>query len=225
MAYDFIAERRSKCKCDLLIGTCADITCPRILPNSDNEIYWIEGWALSKYSAWSDTRTEIGSLIHNIKYQLSNYSDQQRKSDSNYIKNRIIEMIKLLYNKKDLPFDACLSPLSHNMKPLDLAEFICLGISGGAIKYLKNSISEKESLGSMKDIPKTERCKKTIGNFNFNCTSKDMPRKGILIIDDVFDSGCTIKGISKAITDKFSGMPIFVITASYIGQMGRISAT
>lgn len=225
MASNLIAKRKSKCKCDLLIGTCSDITCPRSLSNRENKVFWVEGWALSKYSAWSDEKTEIGSLIHNIKYQLSNYSDHQRKSDSNYIKNRIIEMIKLLYDKKDLPFDTCLSPISHKIKPLDLAEFICLGISGGSIKYLRNSISEKKPLGSMMDIPKNERCQRSIDNYNFNCRKEDIPKKGVLIIDDVFDTGCTLKGISKAITEKYSGLPIFVITAAYIGQMGRISAT
>ena len=76
----------------------------------------------------------------------------------------------------------------------------------------------------MKNIPKSDRCIKTIGNYIFKCDQEDRPQKGIVIIDDVFDTGCTIKGISKAISDKFSDVPIFVVTAAYIGQMGRISA-
>jgi hypothetical protein len=224
MAYKFAVERKSRCKCDLFAGTCADINCPQRLSNRETENYWTEGWALSKYSALSYERTKIGSIIHNIKYQLNNYSEPQRKSDADYIKNEIIRMIKWLYNEKDLPFDVCVSPMSHNAKPIDLAEYICTGISGGSVRYLRNTISEKLPLGSMKNIPKPDRCSKTIGNYIFNCREEDRPKKGVLIIDDVFDTGCTIKGISKAISDKFSDVPIFVITAAYIGQMGRISA-
>lgn len=224
MAYKFATERKSRCKCDLFAGTCADINCPQSLSSKETENYWAEGWALSKYSAWSYERTKIGSTIHNIKYQVSNYTDFERKSDAEFIKNEIIKMIKWLYNEKQLPFDVCVSPMSHNVKPIDLADYICSGISGGSIKYLRNSITEKIPLGSMKNIPKSDRCIKTIGNYIFKCDQEDRPQKGIVIIDDVFDTGCTIKGISKAISDKFSDVPIFVVTAAYIGQMGRISA-
>lgn len=223
MVYKFAAERKSRCECDLWAGTCADINCPQRLSNKETENYWTEGWALSKYSAWSDERTKIGSKIHNIKYQGNNYPERQRKSDANYIKNEIIKMIKWLYNEKDLPFDVCVSPMSHNLKPLNLAEYICAGISGGSIKHLRNTFSEKSPLGSMKNIPKPERCSKTIGNYIFECREEDKPKKGILIIDDVFDTGCTIKGMSQAISDKFSDVPVFVITAAYIGNMGKIS--
>jgi hypothetical protein len=224
MVYKPALDRKSRCKCDLLAGSCADINCPQSLSSKETESYWVEGWALSKYSVGSYERTNIGSIIHNIKYQLSNYSESQRKSDADFIKNEVIKMIKWLYNEKNLPFDVCVSPMSHNVKPLDLAEYICTGISGGSIKYLHHAISEKNPLGSMKDIPKPERCKKTIGNYIFNCSQEDQPKKGVLIVDDVFDTGCTIKGISKAISDKFSDVPIFVVTVAYIGQMGRISA-
>jgi len=224
MVYKYASERKSRCRCDLFAGTCADINCPQRLSSKETENYWAEGWALSKYSAWSFERTKIGSIIHNIKYQTSGYSEFQRKSDADFIKNEIIKMIKWLYIETDLPFDICVSPMSHINKPLDLARHICLGISGGAIKYLQDSISEKLPLGSMKNIPKHERCIKTVGNYTFNCSDKDIPKKGVLIVDDVFDTGCTIKGISRAISDKFPDVSIFVITAAYIGKMGRISA-
>lgn len=217
-------RRSSRCGCGLPAGTCSDIRCPKSLNGRDSKQYWVEGWALSKYSVDQTERTRIGKLVHDIKYQISNYSDEARHNDADLIKNDIIGMIKWLYDPKNLPFDSCVSPISHVQKPLDLARHICLGISGGSVTYLVDSIREKEILGSMKNIPKPERCAKTIGNYIFERKEKFMPKKGILIIDDVFDTGCTIKGISKAISAKYPDLPIFVMTAAYIGHMGSIGA-
>lgn len=217
-------KRNSRCGCGLPAGTCADIRCPKSLNSTDNNEYWVEGWALSKYSVGPTEKTRIGKLVHDIKYQISYYTDESRRADADEIKNDIIGMIKWLYDPKDLPFDRCVSPISHVQKPLDLAKHICLGISGRSVTYLADSVREKSVLGSMKSIPKQERCAKTIGNYIFACQERLKPQKGVLIVDDVYDTGCTIKGISKAISISYPNLPIFVMTAAYIGHMGRIGA-
>lgn len=224
MRSQLIFKRNARCGCGAPAGTCADIRCPKSLNREENKQYWIEGWALSKYSVSSTERTKIGKLVHDIKYQISDYTDEARRADADVIKNDIIGMIKWLYDPKNLPFDRCVSPISHVQKPIDLAKHICLGISGGSVTYLPDSISEKNALGSMKNISKQERCAETIGNYIFESPAGHVPKKGVLIVDDVFDTGCTIKGISSAISAKYPKIPIFVMTAAYIGHMGSIGA-
>lgn len=218
-------ERKARCKCDLPAGTCVRIECPHMLNSIETSSLWIEGWALSKYSSEPYKKTRIGTLIKKIKYYKSaDYSPANRNSDAKIISDEIIKMIKWLYNPKDLPFDLCVCPPSHEVKSLDLPDFICKAISGGSVKYAAKSIIERIPLRTIKALPKEDRGKKLVDNFVFNCPKDFYPSKGVLIIDDVFDTGSTITGVSRAISAQFPNIPRFVITAAYIGQMGRISA-
>lgn len=217
--------RKVRCKCGLPAGTCANIECPHLLNSHETSGLWIEGWALSKYSSEPYKKTRIGSLIKKIKYYKSaDYSLADRVSDAKVITDEIIGMIKWLYDPADLPFDLCLCPPSHEIKPLDLPDFMCKAISGGSVKYAEKSLIERIPLTTIKAGPKEERGKKLVDNFVFDCPEALYPSKGVLIIDDVFDTGSTLTGVSRAVSAQFPNIPRFVITAAYIGHMGRISA-
>ncbi len=217
--------RKARCKCDFPAGMCANIECPHLLNSRETSSLWTEGWALSKYSSQPHKKTRIGSLVKKIKYDRSpGYSLTERTSDAKIISNEVIEMIKWLYDPTDLPFDLCVCPPSHQIKPLDLPDFICKSISGGSIKYGKKTIIERIPLTTIKVGPKEDRSEKLSDNFVFDCPEPLYPSKGVLIIDDVFDTGSTITGVSRAISAQFPNIPRFVITATYIGRMGRISA-
>ena len=218
-------ERKARCKCDFLAGTCANIECPHLLNSHETSSFWIEGWALSKYSSEPYKKTQIGGLIKKVKYGKSpQYTFAQRASDAKIISDEIIKMIKWLFDPSDLPFDLCVCPPSHEVKPLDLPDFICKAISGGSIKYAEKTIIEKIPLTTIKAGPKADRGKKLVDNFVFDCPKALYPSKGVLIIDDVFDTGSTVTGVSRAVSAQFSNIPRYVITAAYIGHMGRISA-
>ena len=218
-------ERKSRCKCDFPAGTCANIECPHLLNSHETSSLWIEGWALSKYSSEPYKKTRIGALIKKIKYYKSaDYSITDRTSDARIISDEIIEMIKWLYDPADLPFDLCVCPPSHEVKPLDLPDFICKAISGGSVKYAEKTLIERIPLTTIKAGPKEDRGKKLVDNFVFDCPETLYPSKGVLIIDDVFDTGSTITGVSRAVSAQFPNIPRFVISAAYIGHMGRISA-
>jgi len=218
-------ERKARCKCDFPVGTCADIECPHLLNSRETSSLWIEGWSLSKYSSEPYKKTRIGGLIKKIKYDKSpDYSLTDRTSDAKIISNEIIKMIKLLYDPLDLPFDLCVCPPSHEVKPLDLPDFICKAISGGSVKYGEKTLIERIPLTTIKAGPKEDRGKKLVDNFVFDCPEALYPSKGVLIIDDVFDTGSTITGVSRAVSAQFPNIPRFVITAAYIGHMGRIAA-
>jgi len=218
-------ERIARCKCDFVAGTCSNIECPHSLNSKETQSFWIEGWALSKYSIESYKKSSVGGLIKKIKYDKSDsYSLENRILDAKVIANQIIEMIKWLYDPKNLPFDICVCPPPHKIKPLDLPDFICKTLSGGSIKYLNKSIIERIPLSTVMNLPTEERSEKLIDNFIFDCPTDVYPKRGVLIIDDVFQTGSTVKGVSRAIGAQFPGIPCFVITAAYIGHMGRISA-
>ena len=218
--------RKARCRCGFLAGTCARIECPHQLINRDTSSLWIDGWALSKYSSDPYKKTPIGGLIKKIKYgKSSDYSLAKRTLDAKFISDEIIKMIKWLYDPSDLPFDICVCPPSHEVKPLDLPDFICKKISGGSVKYVEKALIERIPLTTIKAGPKRERGPKLRDNFVFDCPEDLSPLKGVLIIDDVFDTGSTITGVSRAVSMQFPNIPQFVITAAYIGHMGRVSAT
>ena len=218
-------ERKARCKCDFPAGTCASIECPHMLNSRETSSLWVEGWALSKYSSEPYKKTRVGGLIKRIKYDKSpDYRLADRTSDAKIISDEIIEMMKWLYDPSDLPFDLCICPPPHEIKPLDLPDFICKAISGGSVKYAEKTLIERIPLSTIKTEPKEDRGKKLVDNFVFDCPEAFYPSKGVLIIDDVFDTGSTITGVSRAVSAQFPNIPRFVITAAYIGHMGRISA-
>ena len=218
-------KRKARCKCDFPAGTCANIQCPHPLNSRETSSLWIEGWALSKYSSEPYIKTRIGGLIKKIKYNTSpEYSLADRTSDAKIVSDEIIKMIKWLYEPSDLPFDLCVCPPGHEVKPLDLPDFICKAISGGSVKYAEKTLKEKIPLSTIKALPKEDRRKKLVDNFVFDCPEPFYPSKGVLIIDDVFDSGSTVTGVSRAVSAQFPSIPRFVVTAAYTGHMGRISA-
>ncbi len=218
-------DRKARCKCDMPAGTCINIECPHLLNSRETSSFWTEGWAISKYSAEPYKKTGIGGLIKKIKYDKSpDYTLVKRTADAKIISDEIVKMIKWLYDPTDLPFDLCVCPPSHEVKPLDLPDFICKAISGGSVKYAEKSLIERIPLGTIKSGPKEERSKKLVDNFVFDCPENLYPSKGVLIIDDVFDTGSTITGVSRAVSAQFPNVPRFVITAAYIGHMGRIAA-
>jgi len=217
--------RAPRCKCDLPAGTCADINCPHSLSSLDNSKFWIEGWACSKYSAKAYVKTPIGNLVKKVKYERDpSYTELERTQDAKKISSKVIEMIKWLYDSKNLPFDICLSPPSHQNKPLDLAQYIAKSISGGSVKYAEKVLVERMELTAVKNMTKYERSIQLLDNFVFDCPEEFYPKKGFLVVDDVFETGSTLKGICRAINQVFPGMPRYVITATYIGQMGKIQA-
>lgn len=219
------ARRNVRCRCGYLAGTCARIECPHQIKIQNSDNIWVEGWALSKYSSAPYRKTPIGSLIKKIKYGKSPYySLAKRTLDAKYISDEIVKMIKWLYDPSDLPFDLCICPPSHQTKPLDLPDFICRKISGGSIKYVENALTERIPLTTIKAGPKHERGPKLRDNFILNAPANVHSSKGILIIDDVFDTGSTITGVSRAVSKQFPQIPQYVITAAYIGHMGRVSA-
>ena len=214
-----------RCKCDLPAGTCADINCPHSLSSLENSTFWLEGWACSKYSAESFVKTPLGTLVKRVKYERDpSYSDLKRTEDAKKISNKVIDLIKWLYDENNLPFDICINPPSHQDKPLDLAQFIAKSLSGGSIKYADRVLVERMELSAVKNMPKYERSIQLLDNFVFDCPEEFYPKKGFLIVDDVFQTGSTLKGICRAINQAFPNMPRYVITATYIGQMGKIQA-
>jgi hypothetical protein len=218
-------RRNIRCRCGYLAGTCARIECPHQLKSGDSSSLWVEGWALSKYSSTPYRKTPIGSLIKRIKYGKSPYySLAKRTLDAKFISDEIVKMIKWLYDPSNLPFDVCICPPSHQVKPLDLPDFICKKISGGSIKYVENALIERIPLTTIKAGPKQERGPKLRDNFIFDASVDVYPSKGVLIIDDVFDTGSTITGVSRAVSMEFPQIPQYVITAAYIGRMGKVSA-
>jgi hypothetical protein len=225
MSEPWLFNRNLKCKCDLPIGTCANIECPHSLSSHDSKGFYDEGWALSKYSVEAYKKTRVGALVKKIKYDKSNsYTLKSRTEDARIISIEMINLLKLLYNPSNLPFDYCVCPPSHDSKPLDLPEFICKSISGGSVQFLNNAIIEKEPLSTIKQLAKEERSAKLVDNFLFDIFERVLRPKGFLVIDDVFDTGSTIKGVCRAIKTQYPQLPIFVLTAAYIGHMGRISA-
>lgn len=219
------SKRTVQCKCGLRLGTCSNIECPHSLLSKEIKNSWVEGWALSKYSEEPYKKTRIGSLIKRIKYDHSiDYLPEDRISDATTITREIIEMIRRLYDPSNLPFDLCVCPPSHEIKPLNLPDFICKKISGGRVKFAEKAIIERMPLKTIKSLPKPERSAKLLDNFVFVCGPDEYPRNGILIVADVFDTGSTITGVSRAVAAEFPNLPRFVLTAAYIGQMGKVSA-
>ena len=95
-----------RCAHDFMRGECYD--CPeRRFPSKA----WNDGWALGSYSKKTGGRTELGELIHTVKYDLHVTNNlEQRKQAAIQILHRVTEFIASEYPPETRPFDTSFSP-------------------------------------------------------------------------------------------------------------------
>jgi predicted amidophosphoribosyltransferase len=155
--------------------------------------------------------TDLGEAVHKFKYWKLSAQDRDRIQEF-----CIRTLRKALEDKfgQNWPFNFIVAvPANrkdgHSLPPL-LAKDLAGRSKGTLIEVGKLLIKQKE-LPTLKNLSTEEKSKALIDAYSFRSELPD-PKKGILIIDDIYDSGTTLRYLARAIHCSYPDLPKFVVT-------------
>ena len=167
---------------------------------SHNE-YFSEHTYLYKYD-------DIRNLLLDFKFK-----------DKSYIYRGLVELINCKEIKKFLKeYDLVISVPTHISRKIDRgynqSDLIAKQISKVfKIKYIKNVVYKKENTISQNKLSEEDRKTNVINVFSFNKKKKELiENKNILVIDDIFTTGSTVKECAKTLKEACNINKIGVLT-------------
>lgn len=179
--------------------------------------YWIEGYAISMYSRGYDFLsgqdfTELGEAIYKFKYY-KNLAIQDRDR----IQDLCVRSLKRAIGEKfgeNLPFNFVVAVPANRLNSHSLPPLIAKDIAGrsaGALLEVGKSLVKQKEIPVLKNLDNDEKSRALLDAYIFKPTLPE-PKKGILIIDDIYDSGATLRSVARAINATYPDLPKYVMT-------------
>lgn len=181
------------------------------------EIYgnWKKGFALDLHTESSEylgvdefghdkfktKRTKVGELLYKLKYQ----------SDKSVIPE-IINSVKSSIGKIDKMDFIVPVPPSNKSRNYQPVYEIGDGLSQEyGVPFIKNALSKKSSteLKNITDIDERERILKESISLK---SGLDFSEKKVLVIDDLYRSGATLRAVTSVILENGNAKNVFVLT-------------
>jgi len=180
------------------------------------ENYWSNGWALGPYSV-KGQRSQLGKLVYAVKYGQETTDDfGARSKAAQDILDTVKQFIKIKYPVNGRPFDVAICPPSNLEKKFDLTHYITSHLTAGGIRDCSDSIRKTRALVPMKNLTPKQRAIELAGAYEFVKSDKTRLLKGILIVDDVLDTGATSREICKVLEEALPGIPKYYLAVTYI---------
>ena len=187
------------------------------LPNRGYE--WDFGLSLGPYrTGQQHIITPLGTKIRDYKYW--DQTDEELESLAGEI---TIKALEVLWEKFEAPpFRYLVAiPPNHTGKP-SLPRQVCRRISERYPERFADksgSITRLRELDSVKGIHKGSRAEYVKGAWAIDSTSFPAPPKdsGVLIVDDVYDTGSTMREMSRTVRRQFArDVAQYVLTLSHV---------
>jgi len=193
-----------------------------ILPNSRK--LWERGYSLSLYSRSYDsiTRkqdyTELGKLVYEYKW-FKGLSESRRNAIVAFCADEISRTLKLDSETKDFNFNSCIGVIpngtSGHSLPQDLAAYLSQKYA-----WLQNDskcMFKTRDLPEMKNLADYDLRKESLRNAYVVDGNYDLSNvSGVLIIDDVYESGSTLREFCRTLKRSNPEIPKFVITLTHL---------
>ncbi len=188
-----------------------------VLPNEDG--LWAWGMSLGVYT---DIRgiTIYGQTLHDYKYE--NISTEERTRIEEFLTSVTRQFIQFRLAEsfvEDPPFDVCLGVPPNNSKGISICREIGRGLVQGYPTWLRDGFSlvrRTRAIGPVKRKSKTEKQALLSGLYSIDVTTSLKPKRGILILDDVFQTGSSVKELCKTLEAVWPNIPRFVITITHL---------
>jgi adenine/guanine phosphoribosyltransferase-like PRPP-binding protein len=193
---------------------------------------FIEGWALGKYSGKLEekstkTHTEYGylkygKLVHDYKYESFKGIESSGRSMRNSIMLEINASVDyFLYghfpaSRRD--FDTVVAvPSSRGSTPTIQSE-ICRHLGQKGFYEAIDSVHVKEKgRVATKNIPGFQERIKSVGaRFELGRTDVLADAKGLLLIDDIYETGATLRTTVNILNEIVPAIPKYFLTVAYI---------
>ena len=193
-----------------------------ILPNTRK--LWERGYSISLYSRSYDsiTRkqdyTNLGKLVYEYKW-FKGLSDARRNAIVALCADEISRTLKLDSENKEFSFNSCVGVIpngtSGHSLPQDLAAYLSQKYA-----WLRNDskcMFKTKDLPEMKNLADYSLRQEKLSNAYTVDTSYDLSNvSGLLVIDDVYESGSTLREFCRTLKRANPEIPKFVITLTHL---------
>jgi len=181
------------------------------------EAGWIEGWGLSYYQN-SRGKSELGQLVYDTKYDFYGKTVEQREQTAEKLRTFVKDFIHITYPPEERPFNAVITPPSNLVKPFELTKYIASRLTAGGMQDLSSFVSKTRDIPMIKKLPASERKKALDGAFEMIGLQHAYQVKGILILDDILDTGATAHEMCNMLEKRFPGVPRYYLALTYLGD-------
>jgi hypothetical protein len=172
--------------------------------------------------------TSQGEMINRFKYH-DELSISERNAIAKNFSDQVFELIKAELGQKfpnpgQPPFDVCLGLPENRNTGRSLPREICKNLAAEH-PWLRDGFAsiEKTRAGVvMKTIPHEERSEKVRGLYTINPLYLTQPEHGVLILDDVFETGSSVGGLCDTLEKEFPGLPRFVVVLTHLHATERM---
>lgn len=199
------------------------------LPNISNS--WVWGESLNRYTLpYSDTygvptKTQEGHWVHDYKYS-SEMDEKERARITREFTNRVFDLVKQRFSdmeKTQPPFDVCISPPGNRDFDYPLPNQVCKWLcrDHAWMKLGSHAISKTRVSPVLKNIEPENRPKVVEGLYRVDIEVMPRPTQGILIIDDVFETGSTLRSLCQTLEETYPLIPRYVVTLTHLYSAER----
>lgn len=178
------------------------------------EKYWVDGWGLDAYTN-RNGKTESGELIHLIKYRLQNDPELAAKTAEPLLQDLKKFLIKT-YPLRFRPFDCVIHPPSNTIRDFHLTQYLVNKLSSTSISDRSNEIVKIKPHSTVKAMSPKERHATLVNTMKIESNRSKNSPKGILIIDDVLDTGATAKELCRALEVAWPKVPRYYVALTYL---------
>lgn len=230
-----------KCTCGVRVGTCKNLEHPRRFTEylaNDYQKY-IERWALSKYKIWPQEtsqlneqagKTKIGSLIDEFKYRehandptIRPLTAFEKKELQDICFQNIYETTNYFINNYFPPalreFNAVVAIPSSRGISRTIPDEICMKLQSNGLIYLKDLIHVTEVAipgGKTQNISGFNRKIEVLRNkFVLGKNKEINSARGLLVIDDVYQTGATASRILEILNQIAPNVPKYFLAVAF----------
>ena len=211
------SNRRFTCACRVPVGTCENLDHPK-------KMEWLvgpfsEGWALGKYGAGT---LKYGKLVQNYKYNAIHLN----KADSEKMRTEAMEevfrsvnyFVEGYFPKYIRPFDSVLPLPSSRQESKTMQHEIATNLTAGGLLNLASTlkVGDGTHLQTKNLAGFSARAENRRKDYFVDDSSLLYQANGILFIDDVYDTGATMKVCAELINGIRPDIPKYFLTVAYI---------
>lgn len=192
-----------------------------ILPNTHK--LWIRGISLSVYSRSYDYYSQIqefsrlGKLVHDYKY-LKYLKPERRREIIEECSKAVVDELHIKQSPVKESFNCLISVPPNINKDISLPDQVATALASEFtwLRNCSNAIAKSREIPSIKTTDKGNRSEAIKGAYSINPSLLPEDICGFLIIDDIYDTGSTVREIARTLKREFPEIPRYVITLTHL---------